>query len=452
MSNGNTTMAYIKEPSTLARPIFSPGMLLQHEDLEQLTVYTRELSRLLFRSLFGCGVVCGLLVKAEVDHCNKVFVTVEAGLALDCSGDPVHVLADKRFALDGICYPDLPKNLWVVLCRTTKNCAPRTSMCADDDDTTTSVCTRERDMFEIRVVSQRPSCVCGCAEPSSAASSPPAGTTYSALQGSPIQPRSQDPCLCADPNLDCHKYHYDGTCGCNCGGGSDCGCGCILLARLDKTEKEPGWTADHRVRRFIRPVLMRDPLVEKEEGARTVATQETLYAKELAAAQEDARVAYKVADQRAEAAYKAAYEANAAAEFQANKLALAQSAAAVLKDKKAAEDKAKRNADRTKAAADKAANAGDKTAPEKAAASAEAAVELERATAEAQEAAAEAARTDAEAKEAAAEAERTDAEAKAAGAAASEAAEYGRAADLAVASATEKLERFQRERMLPRVR
>ena len=65
-------------------------MLLQHEDLEQLNVYTRELNRLMFRSLFGCGVVCGLVVGTDV-KCGKVNVTVGSGLALDCQGDPIYV-------------------------------------------------------------------------------------------------------------------------------------------------------------------------------------------------------------------------------------------------------------------------------------------------------------------------------------------------------------------------
>ena len=54
-----TTLSSIKGTSTLVRPKFGPGMLLQADDLDSLTTYTRELNRLMFRSLFGCGVVCG---------------------------------------------------------------------------------------------------------------------------------------------------------------------------------------------------------------------------------------------------------------------------------------------------------------------------------------------------------------------------------------------------------
>ena len=55
--------------------------------------------------------------------------------------------------------------LWVVLCGTEKCCAPRTSVCASDEDESPSVCTRERDGYEIRIVRNRPHCVCSCPEP-----------------------------------------------------------------------------------------------------------------------------------------------------------------------------------------------------------------------------------------------------------------------------------------------
>jgi len=152
MNKTKTTIASKKDTSTLVRAVFGPGMLLQHDDLEQLNTYTRDLSRLLFRSFFGCGVVCGLVVTAGPE-CGKIYVTVKAGLALDCSGDPIYVPRDERLVLDENCSPDLTDPLWVVLCRTQKCCAPRTSMCSCDDDGASSECTRERDCFEIRVVS-----------------------------------------------------------------------------------------------------------------------------------------------------------------------------------------------------------------------------------------------------------------------------------------------------------
>jgi hypothetical protein len=259
MNANNQPLARVKGTSTLARAKFGPGMLLQHEDLEQLNVYTRELNRLMFRSLFGCGVVCGLVVSTDV-KCGKVNVTVGSGLALDCQGDPIYVPQPQTICVDEECNPDIPSPLWVVLCRTEKCCAPRTSMCSSDDDEAASVCTRERDGFEIRIMRKRPQCTCSCPDPDADAGA------YEARRR-----EHKSECWCANPNDACYRDHYAGKCGCDCEDREACDCDCVLLARLERDDSKqeyPVWKANHRVRRFIRPVLMRDPQVEIEEQAR----------------------------------------------------------------------------------------------------------------------------------------------------------------------------------------
>lgn len=254
MNTNKQALALKQGPSTLARAKFGPGMLLQHDDLEQLNVYTRELNRLMFQSLFGCGVVCGLVVSAQ-ENCGKVTVTVGSGLALDCQGNPIYVPQPQTLVLDEKCDPNIPAQVWVLVCGTEKCCAPRTSMCASDEDESPSVCTRERDYFELRIVRARPGCTCGCPEPDPKA---------------PAQAVFDTRCKCVDPGQECYADHYAGTCGCDCADCAKCDCDCVLLARLDKsgTGDHPLWTADHRVRRFARPVLMRDPQVELERKAR----------------------------------------------------------------------------------------------------------------------------------------------------------------------------------------
>src|SRR5947209_2656712 len=150
--------------SSLMRPRFSPGLLLRDDDLNQSVDYTRDLSRLLFRSLFGCGVVCGLCVRWAFD-CGKLIVTVDAGVALDCHGDPIHVPEPQPIPIDTTCGEKLPPKIWVVIRRTEKCCAPRAAACSCDDEETPAVCTRERDGFEIRIVPELPECTCGCAKP-----------------------------------------------------------------------------------------------------------------------------------------------------------------------------------------------------------------------------------------------------------------------------------------------
>lgn len=235
-----------KGMSKLEQPIYVTGTVLEADDLNRMTSYTQELSRLLFRSFFGCGVICGL--KVGVDNKCGWHVTVHAGVGLDCSGDPIHVPKNERFSLTDHCESIDHNVLWVVLCGRELCCAPRTSLCASDDDKAISVCTRKQYGFEIRVVGgdKPPKCVCGCLEVRSK--------------------KTEESCQCANPGDKCYDKHYRGECGCACGECSDCDCKCILLARLDSKidDGETIWNAAHSVRRFIRPVLIQDPLLEEE--------------------------------------------------------------------------------------------------------------------------------------------------------------------------------------------
>ena len=264
MSGNNDIVDSIKGKSTLERAKFGPGMLLRHDDLEQLTTYPRELSRLLFRSLFGCGVVCGLVVQPPEDKCDKIWVRVSSGLALDCAGNPIHVPKDSEpLSFDAKC-PDKP--LWVILCGTITACSPRTSACASDDEESSPAPSREKDGYEIRIVSKLPECICACLrEPVTDPATNPAANPAT---GQPIEPAKERAprCPCVGPEHPCYADHYDGKCGCEGGKDCECCCDCVVLARLNKSE-QGAWEVTHKVRRFVRPVLMRDPQVEKEKEA-----------------------------------------------------------------------------------------------------------------------------------------------------------------------------------------
>jgi hypothetical protein len=249
MTAKSQLVGHAKDTCGLMRPRFGPGQLLRDDDLRQGVDYTRDLSRLLFRSFFGCGVVCGLEVKATF-ACDVLTVEIAEGLALDCKGDPVHVCAKKTIVVDPRCTSvALNPPLWVVLRGTEKCCAPRQAASCDagDGDSTTQ-CTREVDGFEMRVVTELSGCECGC----------PDGTNQ----------WHKDACQCADPVAKCYQAHYEGKCGCSCGDCSDCDCDWILLARLD-LDKNKVWTAYFDCRRFIRPVLIADPLTKPPDATET---------------------------------------------------------------------------------------------------------------------------------------------------------------------------------------
>src|SRR5919106_3935432 len=119
-----TAKTYVDKygPSTLQRPRYSAGLLLEDEDLTAAVTYTREMTRLLFRSFFGCGVICGLEVEALLT-CNKthVDVTIAKGIALDCLGNPIHLPRAEKITYDIGCEP-LRRYLWVTVCYKEKCC------------------------------------------------------------------------------------------------------------------------------------------------------------------------------------------------------------------------------------------------------------------------------------------------------------------------------------------
>lgn len=263
--------------SSLIRPHFTEGLLLQDDDLTAGVTYTRALSRLMFRTLFGCGVLCGLRVSKPRKECGALKIDVDKGVALSCLGDPIELLKAQTISIDP-CKVDVGKELWIVLRGTEKCCAPRTAMCSDDENTP-STCTRERDGFELCAVASRPACACGCAKltppPAPAPQQPAAATPPPAAAAPPVPP---GPCGASEPSAEsppaantpchcnqrtgtnaCYEKYYQGECPCGC-----CDCEWIILAVVNQIGDTDDWKIDHSVRRFVRPVLMRDWVVEQE--------------------------------------------------------------------------------------------------------------------------------------------------------------------------------------------
>lgn len=257
--------------SSLVRPHFTEGLLLQDDDLTAGVTYTRALSRMMFRTLFGCGVLCGLKVKPPTLDCGMLKIEVEKGMALDCLGDPVELSRSATIAID-VCKVTVDNELWIGLRQKEKCCAPRTAVCSPDEDEPASVCTRERDGYELCAFAQRPPCSCGCAALAAttptdktgalslATNSPTSETPQAAAAPAPRAAAANTPCLCNERTAagDCYDDFYQGKCPCDC-----CECEWIVLARATKDKGE--WKVDHSVRRFVRPVLMSDPLTRNPQ-------------------------------------------------------------------------------------------------------------------------------------------------------------------------------------------
>jgi hypothetical protein len=217
--------------SSLQRPRFSPGLLLEDEDLTAGVDYTRELVQLLFRSLFGCGVICGLDVEATL-ICNgrKLQILVRAGLGLDCMGNPIQLSSDQTLVYDPDCVV-MPGTIWVTACYVERSCRPKEVCTADDDGG--RVYTRSRGGWEIRLYQSWPRDTCSC-EPEPKTNTGDEKCCTPAKDPSPVPAGSayelQDADACA-----CYDDHNRGKCSCACG------CGCIVLGRIrtDKVWKAP---------------------------------------------------------------------------------------------------------------------------------------------------------------------------------------------------------------------
>lgn len=228
--------------SDLVRPRYAPGLVLEDIDLTATVDYMRTLSRLLFRSLIGCGVVCGLRVTVKAG--DELAVTVDPGIALDGFGDPIQLVKPVTVTLprtDDV----LPqrgaagtaprhRTLWVTLSGGEESYAKRELVCDADDLDGAAEPTRIRGTAQVAVLFERPECLCAFVEPAADEGSAAAASG---------------------------DYTPDGGCG-------------VLLARLEWAESTK-WRAIHEgERRFLRPVLGPDPIKDRkpEDAAGTTAT------------------------------------------------------------------------------------------------------------------------------------------------------------------------------------
>jgi hypothetical protein len=263
----------------IERPLYAPGLILEDSDLTAAVDYTRSLSRLLFRSLFGCGVICGLTVKVEEDCGLKV--EVAPGLALDGCGDPIQLprplILKFDKAHDLVPRPDPAslrgapkiKDFWVLLCGAEKRCAVRNLVCDADEVEGATQHTRARAVAEASVAFEWPGCICECSKDDWS----PANRTpqqidhhYEEMADARVPKPNANGQRVAGQRPDCQERHnkaIDCAPDCGCDSGCECGC-CVLLAWVHWFREERAWGVIHGgVRRLIRPLLGEDPIEDQ---------------------------------------------------------------------------------------------------------------------------------------------------------------------------------------------
>jgi hypothetical protein len=248
--------------SSLQRPQFSPGQLLDDDDLNAGVTYTRDLTRLLFRSMFGCGVICGLQVKPEwACQRRRWSITVTKGLALDCLGNPIELPADVTFEYNPDCDP-LPPALWVTICYSEKCCRPKDVTCSQDDDAQPKP-TRVRSGYEIKLALTLPNCACHCSTgddtPSPTRNAGCCGQTQQTERPMAAPVMEEASTTTSMDVCPCYKPHFDGECECGCN------CYCVIIGKIivptadasgrpiPDADQKP--TADAKMVRRIRPIL-----------------------------------------------------------------------------------------------------------------------------------------------------------------------------------------------------
>jgi len=260
----------------IERPLYAPGLILQDSDLTAAVDYTRELNRLLFRTLFGCGVVCGLRVGIRED-CGLT-VTIAPGLALDGCGDPLHLPGPATVKLDerdGVLSPvgtkDAPKKteFWILACGKERRCAPRSLVCDDSLDDIRQA-TRARGATEISITFDPPDCACAFS-----AEALPSDSAERDKLAMRLMPKAEAAPPSTEPRADGSEKPQPASnagdspapapdsadCPSDCGCGSACECGCCVLLGWARWSEEGGWVVLHKgVRRFVRPQLIADPI------------------------------------------------------------------------------------------------------------------------------------------------------------------------------------------------
>ena len=248
--------------SSLLRPQFSPGLLLEDDDLNTGVSYTRDLTRLMFRSLFGCGVICGLTVTGRQTSPAKLEITVAKGLALDCMGNPIEVPSDVVIEYCHDC-SDIQLPIWVVVCYKESCCRPKEVACSQDDDSAPRP-TRVRSGYEVRVYGSLPACSCHCR---TSDDTPPKTLTGGCCEDDESTPPDSDtPSIrYATTGVDaricpCYLPHFHGKCECGCN------CCCVVIGKITEVQSpDPNKrlaalangqaTVDYAMVRHIRPML-----------------------------------------------------------------------------------------------------------------------------------------------------------------------------------------------------
>ncbi len=252
MTSSNTKLpAQVCGTGSLLRPLFAAGQLLQEDDLTQIVEYMRSQSRLMFRCLFGCGVMCGFDVTSRLDGSGNLRVDVTPGVAIGGQGDPIEMPDAQTIVYDPALNP-IPAEMWLWISISDRSCAPRDTLTSDTTGVAgQSANSRARNAYKLTLGASCPSGLCACGEAAVQVAAPPDDRAAVAPATNANDSQANQSAILASASDPCYEAHYNGS-------SEDCNGDSVLLAKLTFDQKG-GPKIDYSVRRFVRPALIREP-------------------------------------------------------------------------------------------------------------------------------------------------------------------------------------------------
>ena len=145
-------------PASVQKVRYTDGMLVTAEDLDVAMRYPVDVFRVLARSFFGCGIVCGLEMKiASENDPGNYLVKISKGVALDCYGNPIELCQDITLDLSPEpCHDNTQLEKLCIAVRLTDSLEqPRPQdECTPNASSGNYQCTRIREQIQIKVFTE----------------------------------------------------------------------------------------------------------------------------------------------------------------------------------------------------------------------------------------------------------------------------------------------------------
>jgi hypothetical protein len=113
------------KPTAVDSVKFHDGMIVTAEDLAAAQQYPASLLRTVLRAYFGCGVVCGLNLRVKQQPGVKArwILCVEAGVAIDCAGNPIELCrpAELDLSPEACACEEPPAKVYILIRRVTSD-------------------------------------------------------------------------------------------------------------------------------------------------------------------------------------------------------------------------------------------------------------------------------------------------------------------------------------------